>query len=186
MNWSLPKNSIFATLLRSPWWVSVVIAFFLSALTAALLPDRFKAVGVVSSFPFLVIGLIAAWRQSKQPSAAALEEVAQKYRAMDWAAFSAHLEGRLNAVGNEVARCSLNGADLEAIIAGRKTLICARRWKSARTGVDALRQLKQAAEHVDAHDCVYVTLGEVSEAALSYATAERIKIWREAELLKLG
>ncbi|MDO8420135.1 MAG: restriction endonuclease, partial [Rubrivivax sp.] len=40
MKFQMAKNSLFATLLRSPWWISAVIALVLGLLGAALLPDR--------------------------------------------------------------------------------------------------------------------------------------------------
>ena len=59
----MAKNSLFAVLLRSPWWVSAVIGLVLALLALALLPEQLRAVGAVSGLPFAVIGVMAARRQ---------------------------------------------------------------------------------------------------------------------------
>jgi len=41
MKLKMSPNSLFAVLLRSPWWISAVIALALGLLGAMVLPDRF-------------------------------------------------------------------------------------------------------------------------------------------------
>ena len=66
--------------------------------------------------------------------------------------------------------------------AGRRTLVSARRWKSARTGLDALRLLQTARETDDASEALHVGLGELSDNARAFATQHGMKIWQTAEL----
>ncbi|HET9977582.1 MAG TPA: restriction endonuclease, partial [Burkholderiaceae bacterium] len=65
MKLKMAENSLFAVLLRSPWWVSTAIGVALGALGVALLPESWRVAAALSGFPFLVIGAMAAWRQSK-------------------------------------------------------------------------------------------------------------------------
>jgi len=37
----LPRNSLFAMLLRSPWWISFAVAGVLSLVAMALLPEAY-------------------------------------------------------------------------------------------------------------------------------------------------
>jgi restriction system protein len=62
------------------------------------------------------------------------------------------------------------------------TLVCARRWKSARTGLDALRALQAAREAAEAAEAVYIGLGEPTDPARAFAAEHRVTIWRAAEL----
>ena len=59
----MAERSLFAILLRAPWWVSLLLVVAIALVSGALLPAAYVLVGVLSAFPFLVIGLIAAWRQ---------------------------------------------------------------------------------------------------------------------------
>ena len=92
MKLKMAKNSLFAVLLRAPWWISVVIALLLGLLSLALLPDRFRVVGALSGLPFAVIAVIAAYRQWRLPSESQVVQMRQALAAMAWPAFSALLE----------------------------------------------------------------------------------------------
>jgi restriction system protein len=185
VNWSLPKNSLFAILLRSPWWKSLGIAAILSLIAATFLPDRLKLAGALASFPFVVIGLIAAWKQLKQPSAARVERTAAALRDLDWARFEGLLEKALIRDGYTVERSRVTGIDFEVYKAGRRGLLVARRWKSAHVGVEPLKTLRQAADEADSQDAIYVSLGNLSEAAARYADANRVQVWEAGRLAAL-
>ena len=58
MKFKMSQNSLFAILLRSPWWVSFVVMAVVATLAAALLPQAYVAVGVLGATPFFVIGLV--------------------------------------------------------------------------------------------------------------------------------
>jgi len=49
MKFQMAKNSLFAVLLRSPWWISIAVAAGIFALAKMLLPFRLGAGGVVGS-----------------------------------------------------------------------------------------------------------------------------------------
>ena len=56
----MAENSLFAILLRNPWWVSFGIVGVFVLGSTALLPKDYVAVGIMGAFPFLVIGSMAA------------------------------------------------------------------------------------------------------------------------------
>ena len=63
MKFKMPRNSIFAVLLRSPWWISAAIAALLSVGGFAALPLEYAAMGVFAAIPFAaVIAIMAAWK----------------------------------------------------------------------------------------------------------------------------
>lgn len=178
----MAKNSLFATLLRSPWWISAVIALVLGMLGVALLPDRFRVAGALSGLPFAVIAVIAARKQWRLPSAARVAETQQALATMAWPAFAALLEQAFRRDGYTVQRGNTAAVDFELERQGRRMLVSARRWKSARTGLDALRALQAAREASDASDALFVGLGEISANAQPFAAEHRIAIWQAAEL----
>jgi restriction system protein len=178
----MAKNSLFATLLRSPWWVSIAIALGLALAAMALLPANYRVAGALSTLPFVVIGILAARRQWRAPSAARVAQTQAAVSAMAWPAFLSLLEQAFVRDGYTVRRITAAAADFEAERQGRKMLVCARRWKSARTGLEPLRALQTAREAADAVDALYVGLGELTDNARPYATEHGIVIWQAAEL----
>jgi hypothetical protein len=182
MKFQMAKNSLFATLLRSPWWVSLALAAVLSLLAAALLPQAYRVAGALSSFPFVVIAAIAAWRQSRLPGTAQVAAAQQALATMAWPDFARRLEQAFQRDGYTVQRGSRDGVDFELERKGRAMLVCARRWKSARTGVEALRSLQAAREAMEVPDALYICLGELTDNARPFAAEHRIAIWQAPEL----
>lgn len=182
MKLSIKKNSLFAILLRSPWWISIGLATVLALLAGALLPKDYRVVGALSGFPFVVIGVIAARRQWRLPSAAQIARTEQALSQMNWPAFAKLLEQTFVRDGHQLRHPPQAGVDFQLERQGRTMLIIARRWKSARTGIDALRQLQAARLAAQADDALYIGLGELTENALPFALEQRITIWRAAEL----
>lgn len=178
----MAEKSLFATLLRSPWWVSLSIAAVLGLLAMSLLPADYRVVGATSGFPFLVIAVIAAARQWRLPSAARVLQTQQAVTAMAWPEFAALLESAFRRDGYQVAPGSSAAVDFELERQGRRMLVSARRWKSARTGLEALRPLQAAREAAGAADALYIGLGELTDTARPFAAAQRIAVWRADEV----
>jgi len=175
-------NSLFAILLRSPWWYSGVVALLLGAAMAAVMPDGWRVVGALTGTPFLVIAAIALGRQWKQPSPAQVDEARAVLMAMAWPEFSALLEQAFVRDGNRVQRLQGEGADFEIERQGRRMVVSARRWKSARTGVEPLRALQAAREAAGAPDALYIALGEPTDSAAPFAARQRIAVWGAEEM----
>lgn len=179
----MAKNSLFAVLLRSPWWVSLAIALVLSTVAAALLPADYKIVGALSSLPFVVIAALAAKRQWSLPSAARVAETQAAIASMPWPAFADLLDKAFVRDGYTVQRGRADAAaDFVIEKQGRVSVVGARRWKSARTGVEVLRALQVARDAAEAPHALYIGLGELSEGARAFAAENRITVWQAAEL----
>ena len=63
MKFKMAKNSLFAVLLRSPWWYSALIVLGLAIAARALLPEPYVVAGIMGTFPFVVIAVMSARRQ---------------------------------------------------------------------------------------------------------------------------
>lgn len=182
MKLQMAENSLFAILLRKPWWVSLGIAAVLGLVAMALLPPAYRVVGALSGFPFVVIAALAAWRQRRLPSQAEIAQTRQALAAMNWPAFSSLLEQAFRRDGYSVQRSTAKGVDFELERQGRRMLVSARRWKSARSGIDALQPLQVQREAIHAADALFVGLGPISDTARPFAAQHRIAVWQAAEL----
>ena len=83
MKFQMAPNSLFAILLRSPWWYSLAIALVLGTAMAAVMPDGWRIVGALSAFPFAVISAVALGRQWKQPSVEQVEARVRELAAVE-------------------------------------------------------------------------------------------------------
>ncbi|MDH4390493.1 MAG: restriction endonuclease [Aquabacterium sp.] len=187
MKFNLPRNSLFSMLLRSPWWVSVAIAAVLGLVAAALLPEAFRVVGSVSGFPFLVIAAMAAQRQWRLPSAARVQQTQAAVSVLAWPAFQALLTKSFQRNGFEVLPSPRGDAvDLVLQRQGRRKLVSARRWKTARLGVEPLRALQAARQaddtSADLPQAVCICLAGATDNALDYARTHAIALWGASEL----
>ncbi|MDZ7591773.1 MAG: restriction endonuclease [Rubrivivax sp.] len=182
MKLKMAENSLFAVLLRSPWWISIAIAAVLALLAAALLPAEFRVVGAVSALPFVVIGAMAARRQWRLPSAAQVSQTLQEVGEMAWPEFSRRLEEAFQRQGYTVQRSHSGAVDFELQRQGRRTLVCAKRWKTARIGLEPLRALQAARAAADASDALFIGLGELTDTARPYAAEQGITVWQSTAL----
>ena len=188
MKFQMAKNSLFAILLRSPWWASLAIAVVLGLLATAVLPEAYRVAGALSGFPFIVISALAAWRGRELPSAARIEQTQQALSTMAWPAFAGLLEQAFQRDGyTVVAREPRATPALDFVLErkGRRMLVCARRWKSARIGVETLRALQAAREAAGddlPNDALHIGLGQPTDSARPFAAEHRIAVWQAAEL----
>ena len=179
----MAEKSLFAVLLRSPWWVSLLIAALLALVAAAFLPEAYRVAGALSTMPFVVIGVIAAARQWRLPSTAQIARTLAATSAMSWPQFAALLEQAFQRDGYTVQRGgTASGFDFELERNGRTMLVAARRWKSARTGLEILRALQAARRAREAPDALLISLGDLTDNARPFAAEHRIAVWQSAEL----
>ncbi len=168
MSFKLPPNSLFAILLRSPWWVSLFIALILSLLGSFLSRENFVLFIVPAMIPFVGIGLWAGWKQWQLPSSAQVEATLVAIAAMPWRDFSEVMSQAYRREGYEVKPVS-GAADFVVEKAGRKSLISCKRWKAASHGLEPLRELKAMRQAEVANEAVYVTQGDIQQAAREFA-----------------
>ena len=185
MKWQMNENSLFAILLRSPWWMSFAIAGALTAAGLALVPEQYRVFALVTGAPFIVIGCIVAWKQFQAPSGARIDRTLAAVRAMSWPDFARALEAAYRADGFEVAAVSGGAADFTIRKEWRTAIVSCKRWKVARTGIEPLRDLYAAKEEHAAHECIYVAIGEVSDNARAFAVKHAIRLVGGAELARL-
>jgi restriction system protein len=185
LKFQMAENSLFAILLRSSWWISVLVAAAVVLISRIVLPEKYFVFGAVGAFPFLVIGSIALWRQAQKPSASRVSRTLEAVGAMSWRDFSAVMEKAFRRDGYEVVRVDAAGVDFEMRKAGRKTLVNCKRWKVGRTGVEPLRELLAARERHEADEVVYVATGQVTEQAGRYAAGKRIRLMQGEDLARL-
>lgn len=168
----MAPNSLFAILLRSPWWISFVIATAIVAASVAWLPARFAVYGAIGGLPIAVVGVIAAWRQLRAPSAVQISANVDAALAMPWRDFSKALENAWQQAGYRVERVE-GAADLRLTESGKSdqvTLVSARRWKAASHGVEPLRQLHAAMQAQGADAGIYIAAqGAITEQARTFA-----------------
>ena len=181
----MAENSLFAILLRSPWWASLGIALGLALLMRLLLPEQYAVAGMLGSFPFVVIAAMAAWKQLRAPSAAQVSQTLERLQAMSSREFADALEAAFRAQGHEVRRLNAPGADLELSLGHKRTVVGFKRWKAASVGVEALRELHAAKERLEADASLYVATGAVSEKAADFARESRVQLMGLAELAQL-
>lgn len=185
MKFKMAPNSLFAILLRNPWWYSFVLVAVICAISAALLPKDLAVFGIIGGFPFLVTGGVALKRQWNKPSAAAVEAEMARIAGLSWRDFAQELEAKFVTQGYEVTRLPLKGAsasgaasaaDFRLEKAGKTTLVAAKRYKAAAHGVEALEALVAQKEAMGADDAMYVCLGALSPQAAQFARDHAIRV----------
>jgi restriction system protein len=147
-----------------------------------LLPETYALYAFFVALPLLVIGSYAAWQQLRAPSDKQVAATLESLRALSWDQFSAALEDAYRRDGYSVTRLNIAGADLELAKSGRVSLVCAKRWKVARAGIEPLRDLDAARRAREAHECIYVAAGDLTDNASAFAAEKNIRLLQGAEL----
>jgi restriction system protein len=182
MKWAMSENSLFAILLRSPWWMSFLVAAGVFALMRFFLPALYAIAGAL---PFAVIGLVAGWRQLRAPSARKVAASLDALRQTGWEEFARALEAGFKREGYEVTRME-GAADFALEKGARLTLVAAKRWKASRTGVEPLKELLELGQKRGAGQCWYLCAGEMTENARTFARDKAVKVVEGAELARLA
>ena len=177
------KGSLFAILIRAPFWASLLIAGALFAIMRNFLPDLFAA---ATTLPFLGTGAFAAWRQFKTPSPTRVSETLATLRELPWAQFAALMAEAFRREGYQVGELETGVANYELHKNGYKSLLCCKRWKIAQTGIGPLRELHEAMLARDARDCIYVATGDFTEPARAFALEKKLRLLHGAELATLA
>jgi restriction system protein len=185
MKLKMAEKSLFAILLRSPWWTSIGIAVAIGLVARIVLPARLEGMAPFMGLPFIVIGLLAARRQLQAPSAARVARTLQAAGAMAAGDFVNAVEQAYRRDRHAVTRLPGPDADLEVFKAGRMTVVSCKRWKAARVGVEPLRELQAVQTTREAHGAVYIALGELTDNARAFAAREGIQVLQGADLAML-
>jgi restriction system protein len=181
----MAENSVFAILLRSSWWISVVVGAIIVVLCFALLPKDIRFVGAAGSLPFLVIGAMAAKRQWNQPSASATEALLAQAGAMSSRDLQAWLTRAWQAEGYSVSPLQQSSADLQLARNGQTTWVQTKRSKAGVHGIEPLRALHDAASKADAASVYVLLQGDLSDNARVFARDKKIVLLQNLELATL-
>lgn len=182
MQLKMHENSLFAVLLRKAWWVSGLVAAGIFGLLRFLLPWEFA---LFAAAPFIAISAWVAWKQLRTPSAARVAKMIERLRAQSWDDFSHAIEEAYRRDGYSVSRIGDARADFELVQGPYSTLVACKRWKAMRTGIEPLRELQAARESREAHYCVYVATGEITDQARVFAAEKKINLLQGIELAAL-
>lgn len=176
MAFQVAKGSLFAVLLRSPWWYSILIGLSLILISLAIMGGQYVILGVFSALPFFGIGGFAAYKQSQRPSRQRVLDVAQQARKMPPAKIAAKIAESYTKARYESSTFKGDAADLELTRGHRKLLLSSRRFKVGNTGIEPLKLLVTAGEGAEATGYLYVALGDISAAARNYANQNDIEL----------
>ena len=182
MKLKMAKNSLFAVLLRSPWWYSVLVVVGFALAARALLPEPYVVVGMIGALPFAVIAAMSARRQWRLPNPQKVSDALARAGGMSLVDFSAALEKAFNAQGYVVTRIKSPAADLQLSKNGVVTLVSCKRWKAANHGVEVLRGLHLAQQAQGAQNASYVSLTSVTDNARRFAQEHGIVLVASNEL----
>ena len=175
----LHENSLFAILLRQPWWVSALVGAAVFGLVRIWL---FWGYALFAAAPFIAIALYVAYKELRRPSAQRIAATLARARALPWDEFCAALEAGFRREGYGVTRM---GDELQLTRNGRVTLVACKRWKAVRTGIEPLREFGAASRERGAHERAYVAAGEVTDTARAFAAKEGIRLVQDEELARL-
>lgn len=181
MKFELPRNSLFAILLRSHWWVSIALAAGVFLLVRIWFHP---GVALFAALPFIAIGSYAAWKQLKRPSAKRIAKTLERARALPLEGFCAALEEGFRREGYEAQRGDA-GADIILNNRGMIALVACKRWKAKHTGIEPLREFDAATRSRGATIRMYVAIGEVTDNARAFAQEKQIRLLQEEDLARL-
>ena len=185
MQFKMNERSLFALLLRSPWWVSLLVAAALVLASRLLLPSDYFIYGASGALPFLGLAAIALYKQLNRPGAARVEAVLTAVQTMAWREFSALIEAAFTRDGFGVTRLDLPAADFELTLAGRVTLVSCKRWKAASHGIGPLQELAALRRTREAAEAMYISAGALTGNAQQFAVAEGMRLINGADLAQL-
>ncbi len=185
MKFKMAEKSLFAILLRSPWWISFSIALGFGLAAKALMPAQYFVFGALGGLPFAVIGVIAAYKQFSAPSTAHVAGTLAQIGAMSWRDFSSTVEQAFRSEGYEIQRLDGAAADFAVIKAGRTTLLSCKRWKAARLGVETFQSLEAARRVREADGSLCIAMGDITDKARQFAAAHDITVMQGTELAQL-
>ena len=182
MAFRMAHGSLFAVLLRSPWWYSALIAVALIAIGAAVVDGKYLILGVFTSFPFLGISGFALYKQSQLPSRERIVEIAEHAQQLSAMQVANKIAESYTSARFDKAIFKGADAELELTRGNRKILVSTKRFKARNTGIEPFKRLLAAGEKSEATAYIYVALGDVSQTAQSFATDNNIELVQATEL----
>lgn len=185
MKYQMAPNSLFAILLRSPWWISLALTVLVGVVARFALPLEYWLAGAMGAIPFAVIAVMAAWKQWSAPDPQRLAQTLDAVSTMTWRDFSLALADLFRRDGYSVESLEDAGADFCLTKMERTTLVSCKRWKAASQGVEPLRDLLALQQRRGAQEAWFVALGRISDQASQFARDNGIKLVQGPALAEL-
>jgi restriction system protein len=183
VKFKISEKSLFAVLLRSPWWYSLALGVAVIAVSRALLSNELWIFGAMGGVPFLVISCIALYRQRHRMSESKVTTTLETLSQQGWKDFSAQLEAQLRRHGYQIESSAAGaGADYVLSRQGRVSVLSAKRWKAAQVSEADLQALKNSMNAHEARDGLYLSMGRANAKVLAFAQLNRIAILSNAPL----
>lgn len=185
MAFKIAKGSLFAYLLRSPWWYSALIGLFVIAVSVGITEGQYIALCIAGAFPFWGIAGFRAYKQSKQPSAKRVVEVIEQAQKLPAKTIAEKVAS--NYINSGFQSSEFKGSEAQLVLSKgyRKILLSSKRFKAANTGIEPLKALVAAGERVEATGYLYVSFGEVTTSANKFAESNNIEIIQQQRLAVL-
>ena len=185
MQFKMHDRSLFAMLLRLPWWVSILIAVAIALVARLTLSDNYLLFGLTLAVPIFGVGVVAFVKQIRAPSATRVAETLAATQALPWRDFSAAIEAVFVRDGYGVTRLNLAASDFEVTQAGRIALVSCKRWKAASHGVGPLEELEALRKSRDAAEAIYISCGALTGKAQEFAVNAGMRVVNGADLALL-
>jgi len=182
MAFKMAQGSVFAVLLRSPWWYSVLIALLMVSISVLVAGSRYIILGFAAAVPFIGIACVVVYRQYQLPSHKRILEVVESARKLSAKQLAMKIADSYEKQNFDITPFKGDAADLELERGRHKLLLCCKRFKAANTGVEPLKQLVASGQKIEASGYLYVALGTVTENARRYATENDIELVQAATL----
>ncbi|OGA54272.1 MAG: hypothetical protein A3G24_05630 [Betaproteobacteria bacterium RIFCSPLOWO2_12_FULL_62_13] len=177
----MAKRSLFSILSELPWWVSLLVAMSVFAITQLIVPQLAPFVAL----PFVAVAIYIAWKQLRGASPANVEERLAALRAMPWENFGPIVSAAYRRRGYTVEASESGSFDFTLRKNGQTTLVQCRRWKVNQVGVKPVRELYAAMNKRDAFNCVCISAGEFSESAREFAAGKPVSLLTGPALVEL-
>lgn len=177
----MAKHSLFSLLSEQPWWVSLLVAMALFAVTQLILPPLAPFIAL----PFVAISIFFAWKQLRGRSPVNVEERLAALRAMPWDNFGLLVSESYRRRGYAVEDSGGGAFDFKLTRKGQITLVQCRRWKVNQVGVKPVQELYEAVNKHDAFNCVCIAAGEFSDGARDFAAGKPIALLNGTALVEL-
>jgi restriction system protein len=196
------NESILNLLAQCPWWVSVVVSGAAYVFLKFILPSiHFESMmfnsfakGISSAAPFVALFLLLpapiaalnSWRKRRLLDS---QKGVDSIRALGWREFEELVGEAYRRQGYKVAENVTagpdEGIDLTLKKDGGLVLVQCKQWKSAKVGVNIVRELLgvMAAKH--ATSGILITSGVFTEEAKNFATDKPIDLVDGIQLLQL-
>ena len=175
------KESLFQILLRQPWWVTLLVAFMVFAITRLI----YAPIAAFMALPFFVLAAVIAFKHWRGAGPLDTPERLASLRAMDWDEFSAIISEAYRKRGYAVHPSTAGAYDFRLTKEGRVTLVQCRRWKVNQVGVGPLRELVKAVESEEASHGICIAAGDFSTPARALTRTEPLTLVGGAELVAL-